>query len=442
MVDTSQSLPVKPIPSPSAPKFAEWNWILTLFGTAVGAGILYLPLQVGAAGGFSLLFLSALVFPLIYYSHKAIVSLLLSQREELDYTGVVTRHFGSLFGQGVVIVFLITFYAVLFSYSVGLNANLGGFLHEMEITSTNWANGPYLSLFLLASFAALHAIGDKTVLRLMSVLSSVLLVVLLGISLYLIPLWNFSSLRHIPSGKEFIENALLILPILTFSFVFFPAMSSMVTAYRNSRDSNEAQAHRRLHLATLKTSLLLLVFVLFFVFSSILSLDPQEFERAAKENLNCLTILSYKEAIPDSMSDVSALVGLCALITSFSGVFFAVRDASHRLANQALTHLAKRHALAAHLLAHSRPVHVGIWLFLFSSLWILTLINPSVMNLFGMLISLLVAFFLFILPVALLVKTSGFRILKHPSLPFVFLTGILTLFSFELGTWLKAHLGP
>ncbi len=440
MVNSSPSLPAKPLSTPSAPKFAEWNWILTLFGTAVGAGILYLPLQVGTTGLFSLIFLSFLVFPLIYYSHKTIVSLLLSQREDLDYTGVVARHFGSLFGHAVVVVFLITFYAVLFSYSVGLNANLGDFLYDVDATSTDWATGPYLSLLILAAFAVLHSIGDKTVLRLMSAISSVLLIVLLCISIYLIPFWNFSAFRHIPSPAEFIENALLILPILTFSFVFFPAMSSMVTAYRNSCECNETHAHRRLHLTTLKTSILLLAFVLFFVFSCILSLDPQEFEQAAEENLNCLTILSYKESISNSMADLSALVGLCALITSFVGVFFAVRDASHRLANHALTHLAQNHPLAARLLMHQKQVHAGLLILLFFSLWILTLVNPSIMNLFGLLISPLVAFFLFILPVAILIKTSGFKILKNPSILFVLLVGILTLFSFELGTWLKAHL--
>ena len=41
--------PAAPSDGVSAP-FKEWSWILTLFGTAVGAGILYLPLQVGSTG--------------------------------------------------------------------------------------------------------------------------------------------------------------------------------------------------------------------------------------------------------------------------------------------------------------------------------------------------------------------------------------------------------
>lgn len=416
-------------------KFAEWSWILTLFGTAVGAGILYLPLQVGPWGLWSLVFLSALVFPLIYFSHKSVVSMLLLDSDSLDYTGVVARRFGPTFGLGVSIAFLLTFYVVLFSYSIGLNANLGAFLFEMDATSSNWAHGPFLSLIILAAFAALHALGDKVVMRLMSAISSILLVVLLGISLYLLPFWNLSLFRQIPTPAEFLDDVLLIFPLLAFSFVFFPAMSSMAAAYRSSRDHDPLDAHRRLSRAVLKTSALLLAFVLFFVFSCILSLEPSEFERAAAENLNCLSLLSAKASIPDSMAHLSALVGLGALITSFAGVFFAVRDAAHRLAHRALERLAPNHPPS-----RRRLLDASIMAVLFSSLWIMTLANPSVMDLFGLLISPLVAVFLFLLPVAVLVKTNGFLILKNPSLPFVFLVGALLLFSFKLGTWLEKFL--
>ena len=421
--------------APAPKKFGEWSWILTLFGTAVGAGILYLPLQVGPWGLWSLVFLSAIVFPLIYFSHKAVVSMLLLDGETLDYTGIVARHFGPKFGMAVSIAFLLTFYAVLFSYSIGLNANLGEFLFQTDATASNWAKGPFLSLAILAAFAALNALGEKVVLRLMSAISTLLLVVLLAISLYLVPLWNLSLFRQLPSPAEFLDDVLLIFPLLAFSFVYFPAMSSMAAAYRNSLDFDPLDPHRRLNRAVLRTSALLLAFVLLFVFSCILSLDPSEFERAAAENLNCLSLLSTKPSIPDSMAHLSSLVGLCALVTSFAGVFFAVRDAAQRLALRALERLSPSPSPS-----RRRLVHAATMALLFASLWAMTLANPSVMDLFGLLISPLVALFLFILPVAVLVKTNGPRALKNPALPFVFLVGILLLFSFKLGTWLEKFL--
>lgn len=426
----------------SATRFSEWSWILALFGTAIGAGILYLPLEVGSTGIWALVLLAALVFPLIYCSHKSILTLLLSEHEDLGFPGLIIRSFGRLSGHAAVAIYFITFYAVLFSYSVGLNANLGDFLFQVGATSTNWAKGPFLSFLILAALAILHSIGGKVVLRTMTVLSLALIVMLFGISVYLIPFWDLSAFHREFSWLVFVDDILLMLPLLTFSFVFFPAMSAMVAAYRSSTEASTNDAQNRLGRTTLKTSALLMLFVLFFVFACLLSLAPEEFERAEVENLNCLALLSCKQEIPVLLAKIAPLVGLAALLTSFVGVFFAVRESAHQIVHQILSHIARRRAWAAQCMKRRKVIDAFILLFLFSSLWILTLANPSVMGLFGLLITPLVAIFLFILPVAILVKANGFRVLKKPSHAFVLLIGILTLFSYKVGLWLWDVLYP
>ena len=422
----------------SATAFSEWSWILTLFGTAIGAGILYLPLEVGSTGLWALVLLSVLVFPLIYYSHKSVLTLLLSDSENLGFPALAIRSFGRRFSQAVVLIYFITFYAVLFSYSVGLNVNLGDLLFQLGATSTNWAKGPYLSFFILAALAILHTVGEKFVLRVMTGLSFALIISLFGLSIYLIPFWDLSVFQREFSWLVFLDDILLILPILTFSFIFFTAMSSMVSAYKQSTPSSTDEASRRLGRTMLKTSALLMLFVLFFVFSCLLSLTPEEFARAEAENLNCLAILSSKKEIPKTLALIASLIGLAALLTSFVGVFFAVRESAHQMVGHGLRHIAHRHAWAAKLVESKQKIDSFILLALFSSLWVLTLANPSVMELFGLLITPLVAVFIFILPIAILIKSSGFHILKKPSNIFVLLTGIFILFSYKLGLWLWA----
>jgi serine transporter len=63
------------------------------------------------------------------------------------------------------------------------------------------------------------------------------------------------------------------------------------------------------------------------------------------------------------------------------------------------------------------------------------------MSLFGLVISPLVAIFIFIMPVVVLLRTRGIRMLLRPSNILVLLTGLLVLFSFELGTVIKNHFG-
>ena len=421
----------------SAPRFGEWSWILTLFGTAVGAGILYLPVQVGLTGLWSLAFLSVFLFPLIYYSHKTVVTMLLSQRGDSDYANVLASRFGHFFGEGIVIVYFLTFYVLLFSYLVGLIDNLADFLVSMGVTSNNYGRDPLLSLLVISSFAVLYLIGSKVILRVMSAVSFALLVLLFCISVYLVPYWHITPYLHTPSLLQFTDDVLLVLPILTISFVFFPALSSMVAAFRASCETNSNNGPRCLNRAVLKTTALLLIFVLLFVLSCLLSLSTDAFKGAAKTNLNCLALLSAKKGISPIVAEIGPIIGLAALVTSFMGVFFAVQESATQLMRRFLALFTQPDKVDCAASQRDERIKISVLLILFVSLWILSLFNPSIMDLFGMVLSPLVAIFLFILPSVVLIRTHGFAVLRKPSISFVLLTGILILFSFKLGIILK-----
>ncbi len=432
----------KDAPNP-APPFNEWGWILTLFGTAVGAGILYLPVQAGTAGIWALGFLTVLLFPLIYYSHKNVVIMLLAYGGNENFAQVLAGHCGRFFKNGIVLVYFLTFYFLLFAYLIGLNANLSAFLVKLDISALERLKGPWLSLLVVTFFAALHLIGEKTILRVMSGVSSVLIVLLFGIAVYLIPFWDITPYFREFSLLHSIDDSLLILPILTLSFVFFPALSSMVLAYYSSSAAPHEPERQddRLNRIVLKTTLLLLLFVLFFVFSCLLSLSPQAFAGAADRNLNCLALLSDREGINPAIAAFGPLLGLAALVTSFIGVFFAVRESALHLVHRGLAHRGRGDTTSKTPPDRHRGLDVIVQLALFGSLWFLTLVNPSIISLFGLVISPLVAIFIFIMPTVVLMRTHGLGVLRKPSVPLVFLTGILVLFSFQLGTMVKHHFG-
>ncbi|MCB2174103.1 hypothetical protein KQH41_02435 [bacterium] len=425
----------------SALPFSEWGWILTMFGTAVGAGILYLPVQAGTTGIWALAVLSLLLLPLIYYSHKNVVTMVLADGSDANYARVLAGHCGRFFSEGLVAVYFLTFFILLYSYLIGLNANLTDFLGKLDVPAINRFTGGWLNLLVVVFFTTLHLIGEKAILRVMSGLSSILIVLLFSISLYLIPFWDITPYLRTPSPLHFIDDLLLILPILTLSFLFFPALSSMVAAYRNSSAAarEPEQGADRLNRIVLKTTLLLLLFVLFFVFSCLLSLSPRAFADAAERNLNCLALLGDRVGVNPVIAKIGPLLGLGALVTSFIGVFFAVRESALQLVQRGLS-LAGR-TTARPPAGRSRQLDITVQLVLFASLWLLSLVNPSVMSLFGLVISPLVAIFIFIMPVVVLVRTHGPRMLLRPSSILVLLTGLLVLFSFELGTVIKNHFG-
>jgi serine transporter len=80
-------------------ELSSWNrqdttWMLGLFGTAIGAGTLYLPINAGLGGFWPLVVLALLAFPMTFYAHRGLTRFVLSGREGADITEVVEQHFG------------------------------------------------------------------------------------------------------------------------------------------------------------------------------------------------------------------------------------------------------------------------------------------------------------------------------------------------------------
>ena len=68
--------------------------VVAVAGTAVGAGILFLPINAGLGGFWPLLILALLAFPMTFYAHRGLTRFVLSGREGADITEVVEEHFG------------------------------------------------------------------------------------------------------------------------------------------------------------------------------------------------------------------------------------------------------------------------------------------------------------------------------------------------------------
>ncbi len=407
-------------------------WIFTMFGTAVGAGILYLPVQAGISGIWPLIIVSIFMLPVIYYSHKAIVDLLMSNRLLRDYSGSINKHFGVVFGFFINIVFFMTWFFCLTAYSIGLNENTGVYLEYLKITNDNFAKNIYLSLIILIILFGLIRFCKKILLKIMSVLSVLLIIVLFGISVYLIPQWNLNIFLTIPKTSVIIYQILLIIPLLVMSFVFFPAMSAMVIAYRRSYDADQTSLHR-LNRIVFHSTWILLLFVLFFVFSCVLSLPPEDFQFALKENINCLTLISMKMKDTGPLAGMGTLIGLTALITSFIGVFFAVRESAHHIVLTISRNLFKKK-----ISKNGIDNYVLIILLLF--LWGLTITNLSVVAMFSALVAPLVAIFLYILPVVIFYIKPSLKMHRKLINIIIFCVGVLLLFSFGLGKLLEAYL--
>ena len=87
---------------------SDTTWTLGLFGTAIGAGVLFFPIRAGFGGLIPILLMLVLAYPIAFYCHRALARLCLSgSNPSGNITETVEEHFGKT--GGVVITFLYFF---------------------------------------------------------------------------------------------------------------------------------------------------------------------------------------------------------------------------------------------------------------------------------------------------------------------------------------------
>ena len=111
----------------------RWNrqdttWMLGLFGTAIGAGTLFLPINAGIGGFWPLLILALLAFPMTFYAHRGLTRFVLSGRDGADITDVVEEHFGLTAGALITLLYFLAIFPILLIYSVALTNTVDSFM--------------------------------------------------------------------------------------------------------------------------------------------------------------------------------------------------------------------------------------------------------------------------------------------------------------------------
>jgi len=72
----------------------DTSWMLSLFGTAVGAGILFLPINIGAGGFWSLVIMALLAGPMTFLAHRGLARFVLSSsKPNANFTDVVEKSY-------------------------------------------------------------------------------------------------------------------------------------------------------------------------------------------------------------------------------------------------------------------------------------------------------------------------------------------------------------
>ncbi|MEV2912477.1 aromatic amino acid transport family protein [Paenibacillus larvae] len=399
----------------------DTTWALSLFGTAIGAGVLFLPINAGTGGLLSLLLITILAFPIMYYSHRALAKMIYaSNSAEEGITGTIREYFGNKASIIFNIIYFCSIYTIVLMYSVALTNTASSFMvHQLHMQEPPRA---ILSLVLVLGLIVILNLGQDITVKVMSMLVYPFIASLLFIAISLIPQWNtsmisFSSISTFSTGTGYFGMLWMTLPVIVFSFNHSPMISSFVMKQRatygiEATDAKCAQIQKVCYIMTFNV-------VMFFVWSSVLSLTPNDLIMAKEQNLSILSYLANKLNSP-LIAIAAPIIAFVAITKSFLGHYVGAYEVMRDMIIKSCKARGKD--------VKEKTVKTIILAFVVLTCWYVAYANPSILGLIDTLSGPLVAAILCLLPM--------FAIYKVPVLAkyrgkisniFVIIIGVLTV---------------
>ena len=418
--------------SPSSnEQFVDWKkqdtvWMLSLYGTAIGAGALYLPIDAGLHGIWPLIIMTLLAFPMTFYSHRALCRFVLSgSSSHNDITDVVEEHFGTITGRTLTALYFFAIYPFLLMYSVAITNTTQSFIvHQMGFTSPPRA---LLAIVLILALMAIVRFGQDIIVKAMSVLVYPFASALLFLSLYLIPNWNSAILQQGNSlqangGHGFLMTLWLIIPVMVFSFNHSPIISSFAISqkkhYGNQADKRSSSIMKYSHL-------LMVCSEMFFVFSCVFSLTPQDLMQAKQQNISILSYLANNFNTP-IIAYAAPLIAFIAISKSFLGHYLGAKEGLSSIIIKSFKFSGK----AINKSTLQRIIEV----FMILTCWAAATINPNILKMIETLGGPVIAALLFIMPMYAIATVPAMKkYANRSSNIFIMIMGIISISAIVYG---------
>ncbi len=407
------------------------RWMLSLFGTAVGAGILFLPIRAGTGGFWPVVVMTILIFPMVWLAHRNLSRFVCaSSNQDRDITHAAEEHWGRGASLIITVLYFFAIYPICLAYGVGITNTFGSFfINQMELTSLfdpqtkqlyPFARG-ILAFVLVSAMMLVMLFKEEVITKACNALVYPLCGVLFLFSLYLIPHWKFEAIGSIPAAKDFFVVVWLTLPVLVFAFNHSPAISTFSKAMRREYgDDAPARANKTLF----STALMLLAFVMFFVFSCILCLDAADFAAAREANIPILSYFANKFDNP-LISYGAPLVAFLAIVSSFFGHYFGAAEGLNGIIRKSIKYSSSTGAEP-----NARAISVATTIFMFVTTVFVAYINPSILGFIEDLGGPIIAAILFIMPIFALYSVAKMKKWQNKAADiFVLVTGLLAIAS-------------
>ncbi|WP_318476465.1 SLC5/6 family protein [Photobacterium leiognathi] len=316
----------------AATKFdsVDIGWIVMSIGMAIGAGIVFLPVQVGVMGLWVFLLSSVIGYPAMYLFQKLFINTLAESKKCTDYPGVISGYLGKNWGIALGILYFIMLVIWVLVYSLAITNDSASYLHTFGVTESHLNHNIFYGLALICLLSYIGSKSEKFLFKISGFMAVTVITLVAVMGVLLIPQWNFSNITAVGDWGKMIKDAIITLPFTLTSILFIQSLSPMVISYRSHEKSIEVARYKASRAMTIAFSILFVV-VFFFAVSFTFAISQTEAQHALKENISALAMIAHY--FPGSWATIVGIViNIFAVVTSFFGVFLAFKEACKGLA--------------------------------------------------------------------------------------------------------------
>ncbi|MFT8554778.1 MAG: transporter [Zymomonas mobilis] len=402
------------------------GWIVMSIGMAIGAGIVFLPVQVGLMGIWVFLLSAVVGYPGMYMFQRLFINTLASATVSQTYPDMISSYLGRKWGLFLGALYFVMLTIWMFIYATAITRDSASYLQSFGVTHKLLSQTSWYPLVLMIILVALASRGERMLFKLsgLMVLTKLLIVAALGI--FMIPQWNFANLGSVPPTGSLISKAIITLPFTLTSILFIQTLSPMVISYRAREKSPEVARHKALRAMNIAFAILFIT-VFFYAISFTLAMSHESAVSAYQQNISALAIMA--QIFPaSSVGLIGVVLNIFAVMTAFFGVYLGFREACVGI----FTTIWSRWVPSEKL--QGRWLQYGVMIFAVLLAWSAVIVNLPVLS-FTTFCSPIFGIIGCLIPVWLVMKRPALSKYRGAGLIFIAIIGILLCLS-PFVTWL------
>jgi serine transporter len=218
------------------------------------------------------------------------------------------------------------------------------------------------------------------------------------------------------TGNGLLATLWLAIPVMVFSFNHSPIISSFAVAKRKEYGDDAEQKCSRI---LSYSHIMMVLTVMFFVFSCVLSLSPVELMEAKTQNISILSYLANHFNNP-VIGYLAPVIATIAISKSFLGHYLGAGEGFNGMIVKSLRSRGKT-------ISNTKLNRITA-LFMLITTWIVATLNPSILGMIETLGGPIIACLLFLMPMYAIQKVPAMKKYSgHISNVFVTLMGLIAI---------------